>query len=66
MLNAALLQGRYSIHESCKSAVNCYKHWRGTDKGADARYKHAIDADRYGLVELFDPTGRGVTKIGVS
>jgi len=65
VLNAAFLSGRLLVHERCTTFIHALRNWQGTTSGDDKRLTHTIDAARYGLAELLDPTSREVREIRV-
>ena len=43
MLNAASVDGRFFVHESCSSLIHTLRHWRGENNDL----KHSYDAVSY-------------------
>ena len=56
VLSSACAAQRLWFHRRCKSHINAFRKWKGTDRGEDAKIKHWIDDVRYGPGPLLDTT----------
>jgi len=58
VLNAALIQGRLTVHKRCAPVVRAMRYYRGGKAGRDAEHSDKIDPMRYSMVDWLEPTRR--------
>jgi hypothetical protein len=51
VLHSAMLRGDFCIRPRCKKTIESLQNWNGS-QAADCEEKHAVDALRYGVVEM--------------
>ena len=56
VLNAAMIQGRLTVHERCAPLVRALRYYKGGKAGRDAEHSDKIDPMRYALTDWLEPT----------
>lgn len=63
VLNAAMVSRRLRVCSRCVKFIEGARHWKGSNAGPDANLKDALDAGRYGLVDILDQRGKGAAVV---
>jgi phage terminase large subunit-like protein len=63
VLNSAMVSRRLRVSDRCVRFIAGARHWKGGNAGPDAALKDALDAGRYGLVDVLDQRSQGAATI---